>query len=104
MKPMNEAAKDMAKTIQYMNEHGWCKGSYIRNGEVCMVGAILHGSGSIDRAILYKALTFSWLELFPKRFTGGLTSANDHPDTTRADISKVMDRALVLLIQEEVAA
>ncbi len=106
MKLMSEAAKGMAKTIEYMNEHGWCK-SLLQNslGETCVRGAFLEANGDAMFYIdVFGALDSASKELYPERvgdnWGAPAVLVNDHPDTTRADVDKVMQRALVLLIQE----
>jgi len=100
MKPMSRAAKGMAKAIEYMNEHGWCK-SQLRDlhGRVCLLGAI-EGLNYDSRQTLIRVVA----ELFPHRISRrgaqSYTEFNDHPDTTRTDVNNVMKHALVLLIQE----
>ncbi len=110
MKPMSEAAKGMAKAIRHMNEYGWCKGlDEGPNGEVC-IGTALSRSGTPfqigtetpEKTALYKAM-----RKLPVRemahYRNAIPAFNDHPDTTYADVKQVMERALVLLIQEESA-
>ncbi len=110
MKAMSEAAKGMSKAIEYMNEHGWCQGGSAQGPKVqaCimaaldMVGRPVKGNRNTPEEA---ALGVAIRSEFPAHYkceghVGIVTSFNDHPDTTRADVDKVMQRALVLLIQE----
>lgn len=37
---MDEVGKILLGTASYIEAHGWCQGSYEKNGAVCIVGAI----------------------------------------------------------------
>ena len=103
MKPMSEAAKDMSKAIEYMNEHGWNQGNYVgAGGSVCMEGSLILSGGSISaRGTQIDALSQAFEEQHPGRVEDHhIPTFNDHPYTTYSDVKRVMQRALVLLIQE----
>ena len=92
MKPMNEAAKGMAKAIRYMNEHGWNQGSARGSGggacimyALDMVGRpVSRNRHSPEEVALEKVI----LKAFPHRHKqhGGsiVTGFNDHYDTIYA--------------------
>jgi len=101
MKEMSEVAKDMTKAIEYMNDHGWCKNAFKNDKhEVCIFGGFMYSHSDINK--LFKATSSAIEELWPgRKGRGGVTTFNDHPDTTRIDVDKVMERALSIIIQED---
>ena len=103
MKPMNEPAKRMVKAIEYLTKHGWCPDEASNNaGKVCLLIAMLKvgiGSGSEDPCI--QAVSNVIQNLYPAHYReNDIGHFNDHPNITRADVDRVMQHALVTLIQE----
>ena len=108
MKPMSEAAKGMTKAIEYMNEHGWCKHA-LKNeaGEVCIYGAFDYSDSTVFSTELSAPVSLAIKELRPNlpysRCGLGIVEFNNHHNTTYEDVKKVMQRALVILIQKDAA-
>lgn len=64
----------------------------------CLVGAIIRADADADgleaRDQAYQFVVLAAQELFPKRIgISGIPVFNDHPDTTHADVLRVLNRA-----------
>lgn len=97
---MSAFADDMESVL---NEKGWIKGKMVTEDGVCLVGAyrtLLYDGRSYPTQRVKDAIR----ELFPER-SGNCTSTmpffNDHPDTTREDVSLVIKHAGYKMEEEE---
>lgn len=96
--------KDIIATLT--QPHAWIKGSYARTAQgrtigpecqnaVCFclqVAAIRAGALTPNNRAIYPILQ-AIRELFPERGGHGIPVFNDHPETTHADVLRVLHRA-----------
>lgn len=74
-----------------LSEHGWCKGSFEKSsGEICLSSAFRIAFGSGAYSLSYENILRVIRGLFPGRDYSAVSAFNDHPDTTREDISLVL--------------
>jgi hypothetical protein len=91
MNPVDEAKQDL-------NTHGWNKGGpYGPNGEKCLVMVL-----PSTEPLLWDAVASVVREQYPDRIKADsyrgfqMAQFNDHPDTTRADVDVVLEKASIV--------
>lgn len=94
---MTVLAKD---ALALLKEKGWGKGLQ-RRPRICMVDAV-HAlvRQESDMSCLYRWGAIIWQE-YPERITSpmccnGIPAFNDHPDTTWADVERILEKAIAL--------
>jgi hypothetical protein len=74
-------------------EKGWAKGAYEYPGGVCIYGALYRTAGLGFEGIQRMATLGPLFAQLPDGFTN-LVFFNDDPDTTKADVLALFDRAI----------
>lgn len=79
----------------------WGKRSFYFEGKYCLVGGLDKVSPSwafVGRQVAVDHIRTAIHNLFPERglFNGQIFHFNDHPDTTKDDVIRVLERAKVL--------
>lgn len=70
----------------------WCKGAFVSNGAFCIAGAVGMRAFKDEEPLADKAVT-RISGLLPPEFAS-VSTFNDHPSTTHADVLALLDRAL----------
>lgn len=96
------------KVLDRLREFGWIKGRYHKDEASCLLGASIHTSttrwftnNDISDNSLIKAIIDAE---YPDRVEPDtqVVSFNDHPDTTFADVERVLEKAAVKWEEERV--
>lgn len=102
-----ETDNPFEKVLDRLRERGWMKGDYWYydnvHGPTCMLGAAIQTGVSSD-LLEIKVPTIIQAQ-YPERFTrhGAVVPFfNDHPDTTLADVERVLEKAAVKWEEERV--
>lgn len=97
-----ETDNPFEKVLDRLREKGWCKGGFDGpDGSHCIVGAF---RGFLSMARL-QSLEGILREQYPDRIAGRLCpipNFNDHPDTTFADVERVLEKAAIKWEEERV--
>jgi hypothetical protein len=84
---MREIAEEAERIL---SEEGWWKGGEPRNGVPCL-GLALSKACPVQAQILVSRLVVEIADiLFPERYVRTIPAFNDHPDTTRENVSLVL--------------
>lgn len=100
-----ETDNPFEKVLDRLREKGWMKHNFgTENGPNCIRGAALK-KGVPGWDFLIPALTPIIMDQYRDRVWGGIecvASFNDHPDTTFADVERVLEKAAVKWEEERV--
>ena len=76
----------------------WCHDGPINGDALCIVATVGWATEPYARNSVLHVINAASSELFPARTTRGFAhNFNDHPDTTHADVMRVLHRARALL-------
>lgn len=96
------------EALDRLRTHGWTKGASMNSrGEMCIGGACETGEVGFSPAI--QAIATVIRDQFPERVRDAINPSmgivvrfNDHPDTTFADVERVLEKAAVKWEEERV--
>ncbi|WP_329566925.1 DUF6197 family protein [Kitasatospora sp. NBC_01266] len=91
------AAEHLRLTSRYLTQYGWLQGAmWDPAGRVCLLGAqaavLGHGYGTADTVRTARAQVMEVLHA-TGRPVGSPDEYNDHPDTRRADVHRLLEQA-----------